>query len=250
MTETLIIAHRCAELAAYRGPADPFARAVAAGADMAEVDLRRTGDGVFIGCHGPRLVGRWIRLATYAELRERAERVGLTVLRLEEILERIPERMRINVELKGGPGAVELARLLQARLTPDQFMISSFQERNLAAIKRVNSEIEVGLIYPNWGCARERVSIRRRRTDTRADFVLAYWRFLREQLLDQAADRGLPIDVWTVNEPIAMRRYMQDPRIRGLITDRPGLAATVRADAHARIAAEVVSWPTSSSVTQ
>jgi glycerophosphoryl diester phosphodiesterase len=61
-----------------------------------------------------------------------------------------------------------------------------------------------------------------------ADAVAVHHRLARAGTLRTVARAGIPAMVWTVNDPRLIRRFVHDPRVAVLITDRPELAMNER----------------------
>jgi glycerophosphoryl diester phosphodiesterase len=52
---------------------------------------------------------------------------------------------------------------------------------------------------------------------------------VRAGILEWATERGLRSYVWTVNSDRRLRALLSDPRVEGVITDRPADAIAIRA---------------------
>jgi glycerophosphoryl diester phosphodiesterase len=115
----------------------------------------------------------------------------------DELLAALPEGVGLHLDLKEKGFERELVERAPASVvvTPD------FQE-SAEAIKRHFPHVRVSPI----------------------DFVT----------LDQAKaderrlDAGLPVWIWTVDDERLMRRFMLDPRVEAIITNRPDLALRLR----------------------
>ena len=62
-----------------------------------------------------------------------------------------------------------------------------------------------------------------------ADFVAAHQQLARIRLLRYCERKRLPVWVWTVDETDEIARFMADPRVTTLITNRPDIALRMRA---------------------
>jgi glycerophosphoryl diester phosphodiesterase len=62
-----------------------------------------------------------------------------------------------------------------------------------------------------------------------ADAVAMHHRLARAGALRTVARNGIAAMIWTVNDPVLIRRFVRDPRVDVLITDRPELALAERA---------------------
>jgi len=63
----------------------------------------------------------------------------------------------------------------------------------------------------------------------RADFVAVDYRLAGATVLRSCRRTGLPAWVWTVDDELQMTRFLADPRVTVLITNRPDLARRLQA---------------------
>jgi glycerophosphoryl diester phosphodiesterase len=188
---TLVIAHRGAWDPAPQNSLEAFERAIALGADMIELDVRRTRDGVLIVEHDP-IDG---------------QPSGPT---LAEVLELTSNRIGVDVEVKE-PGYVDQ---VVAMLDPAHHLLTSFHDAVVAEAKERVPALRTGLLVA--GSAETAFA--------RADAAAADYLVLQQSL----PDAPLPILVWTVNDAVAIERYLADPAIAGIITDRLEIALSAR----------------------
>jgi glycerophosphoryl diester phosphodiesterase len=205
--------------------------AIAAGADMVEIDVRRTLDGVWVLNHDARVAGLPVGRYTYAQLeRMRRARRGAWP-RLEDVAAHAAGRIRLDVELKeqGDEGAI--GDVLLRHLRPDEFVITSFFDDVIAAVKRAHPEIRAGLLL---GSARPtaRIQIQEifpfgRAERSGADFIVPH-ASIADVLIPRAAKHGLGVMVWTMGREAKLTKYVHDPRVEAVITDRPAEAILLR----------------------
>jgi len=55
------------------------------------------------------------------------------------------------------------------------------------------------------------------------------YRYARPAVLDRCLAAGLQIMVWTVNDDRRLTRFLADPRVAVVVTDRPEHAVALRA---------------------
>ncbi len=215
---TLVIAHRGASWDERENTLPAFERAIALGADYAELDVQMSADGELVVFHdldldrltplrGP------LRRRSYAELRE----VGVPTL--AEVVELTRRRLPLMVELKSAhlyrrQGIVERVGRL---LSPDDVVLS-FQRRALLEMRRVRRELRV-LQHVGFGA-----SIR---AAAAYAWGVGFWdpRVTQRGIL-RARALGLATTVYTVNDAERMRR-LAALGVDGLFTDRPDLARSV-----------------------
>jgi glycerophosphoryl diester phosphodiesterase len=63
-----------------------------------------------------------------------------------------------------------------------------------------------------------------------ADWVALNYRLAQMGVLRQCAAAGFPAMIWTVNADRDLRRFLKDPRVAVLITDRPADALRMRSE--------------------
>lgn len=252
----LLFAHRGGARLAPENTLEAFRLAVERWeADVLEMDVRATRDGRIVVLHdetvdrtcdgtGPVRELAWSELcemdAGYRFLDLDGEHSfrgeGVRVPLFEEVLESFPG-VRLNVDVKtpdAAPGLLEVVRRHGA------------EHRVLVAAER-EAHRRVARGYPGpWGASK--VQIRRfwllHRLPggglyaPRADAlqVPETWRGIRvvtPRFIREAHARNLPVHVWTVDDPDAMRRLLSWGA-DGIQTDRPDLLARVLCQDHGR----------------
>jgi glycerophosphoryl diester phosphodiesterase len=214
--DALIVAHRGAWGPAPQNSLDAFDAAVQLGCDAIELDVRRTVDGQLVVVHDARVRGQSVGRLAHDEVRARMQ--DGQAPSLDQVLEHVGGRITLDVELKES-GYVERAMdLIAGRLQPDQYVVTSFQDSVLAAVKRCGTEARTGLLLGRRRRMRElELTVRH----TGVDFLAPHFSLALPGLLDWAHDRGLASWVWTVNDPRLLRLLQADHRVAAVITDRP-----------------------------
>lgn len=232
-----IIGHRGAAALAPENTLAGIRRAHEAGASWVEFDVKLTADGVAILMHDDRL-GRTtdgrgrVAAKTLAEIQAldaggwfgpdfAGERVPTLAAALELC---IALGLGVNVELKPCKGReIETARVaLQTlvELWPDRLpgpLISSFDEAALAAAKGLVPSL-------SRGCLVTRVPVKwRERLETFGCRTLnASHRWIRKRHLEAARRAGVPVLVYTVNDP-ARAISLLEQGVSAVFTDRVDL---------------------------
>ena len=228
---TLVIAHRGASTAAPENTLEAFQKAIDVGADMIELDVRRTRDGRLVTFHDRALGGAPVGTLTLAEM---SARLGRTPALLHEVVELVRGRIRLDLELKED-GYVESVLDAAAPLGPENYIVTSFIDGVVSQAKRLEPALEAGLLM---GIDRPERHIRTRLSELRpvqraqacrADFIALHFTLARLGALSRAAAAGYPAIVWTVNDARGLREFLRDRRVTGVITDLPERALRVRA---------------------
>lgn len=190
---------------------------------MVELDVRSTRDRRLVAIHDARVGAVPVCALTLAELRERLEPGQAP--ELEAMIELAAGRIRLDVELKEEDRVDAVLAVLRSRLDPAQYVVTSFLESTLAAVRTLAPQTQTGvLIRPG----RRPRRLEERLTAAGISFLAPHAGLARAGLLAWAAQRGLDSYLWTVNEPRAWRTLLADPRVTALITDRPAAALEAR----------------------
>jgi glycerophosphoryl diester phosphodiesterase len=217
--ETVIVAHRGASGAAGENTLAAFEDAIRMGVDMIEFDVRRTGDGRLVVHHDPVRDGlplSGVRAAALDGAEPAPPRLG-------EVLDLARGRVRIDIELKERGCLPDVIPLLRG-FGLQHCLLTSFKDDIVTAAKVAAPALAVGLLIGRYRSASELFPARRL-TAARADVVV-----IHDRLVDTGVLRriSLPCLVWTVNEPRRLARHLADPRVAGVITDRPQAALDAR----------------------
>jgi glycerophosphoryl diester phosphodiesterase len=224
----LVVAHRGASAGAIDNSLDAFARAIDLGADMVELDVRRTADDQLIAFHNASVRGRRVGVLTRAEIG--AAKGHLPVL-LDEVLDLARGRIGLDIELKED-GYV--ARVLAAVDGVPDVVITSFLDAVVAEVKATAPDVRAGLLV---GVGRTKQVVKTRLSELSpvpraracgADLVAMHQALASLGALRRTAEAGFPVFVWTVNDETLLRRFLADPRVEAIITDVPARALSLR----------------------
>jgi glycerophosphoryl diester phosphodiesterase len=229
----LRIAHRGASGDAPEHTRPAFARAVDAGVDMIELDVQLSRDHRLVVMHDLDLARTTngqgtVRDHTLAELQRLdagswfgPQFAGEPVLSLDEVIDIVATRARLNVEVKApaadwAPLAANLIAMLRARGVLEATVISSFEMQALATVRAEASDARLGVLWQSpdldaaWAAAQE----------LRATSIHPYWMLASPQVIETAHARGLEVLTWTVND-VAVMRTLVEHGIDGIISDFP-----------------------------
>jgi glycerophosphoryl diester phosphodiesterase len=227
----MALAHRGGDGAGTENTIAAFQDAVDLGFRVMETDLQVTADGVLVVFHDDALdrvtdargpISAW----TWADLHR--VRVGgrEPIARFDEVVASFPQ-VRWNVDVKSDACVARLiARLEAPGALIDRVCVGSFDDRRLAAVRAALGDRVCTSAGPRQVRALRIASYagpgsRLLRLD--ADCVQipeihGSTRLVDGWLLAAAARAGLPVHVWTVNDPADMHRLL-DLGVDGLVTD-------------------------------
>ncbi len=238
-TNVRITAHRGASIAAPENTMAAFRAALAAGADYIELDVQRTRDQVIVVVHDGdllRLGGdpRKVQDLTAAELqtidigaRHKPPFPHEPAPTLQQVIELVRGKMKINIELKYNapdPGLAQaVVDLLRTENFEDQVVITSLDYNALLQVKSIEPKLLTGhIVTASVGNV-----IR-----SKADFLSLNAAKATVSMIRRAHAAGKKVHVWTVNTPEAMLR-MIERGVDNIITDDPELLARVIRDRNA-----------------
>ena len=224
----LVIAHRGASLRLPDNSLEAYEAAIAAGADLIELDVRTAADGSLVCVHDRAVGGTRVGELSPAEL---GERLGHRPVLLEEALELSAGRIALDVELKEPEAEPALALL--RRHAPPGLVVTSFHDALVARARVALPQARCGLLLGTdrpVPPVRTRVSelwpLRRARA-CGARTVALHHRLAELGAVGRAAAAGLEVLVWTVDDDAGLRRWLGDPRVAGVITDDPARARSI-----------------------
>ncbi len=189
--------------------------AIAIGCDAIEIDVRRTGDGQIVLVHDARVRLRTVNRLDHQQLQARMK-IGQAPL-LETVLARAAGRILVDVELKEDGYVAEVIDVVQRHLTPDQYVVTSFNHRILAQVRDHAPGARTGLLL----APRRHRDLQQRLDASGASFIAPHVTLTHTGLFSWAAARGIPLWVWTVNDHRALRAALTDTRVAAVITDEP-----------------------------
>lgn len=219
----LVVAHRGAWGEFPQNSLPALAAAIETGCEMAELDVRRTRDGRLVAVHDARVRGTQVGALDHAELAARLE-PGQAPL-LEEMIELAANRIALDIELKED-GYVQRVLPLLKDIDPGQYVITSFLDEVMTAVRGITPTARTGLLVGPGGARR----LEARLAACGSTFLAAHAGLARAGLLSWAASRGLETYVWAVNDRRALRTYLSDARVAAVITDRPAAALQIRSE--------------------
>lgn len=227
----LVVAHRGVWGSAANAPADntleAFEAAIEIGADMIELDVRRTRDGRLVAFHDARVKTVPISSLGYDALRVKgtSQRPPL----LEDVLRLTKDRIALNLEVKEAGYVGETIALVR-QFGLERCLLSSFLDEVVVEAKALAPELRTGLLVATGF----RKALTTRLPASNADCLCLHRRLADATALASATEAGISCVVWTVNTPRAMDRYLNHPAVEAMITDRPALALQRRAHLPAR----------------
>lgn len=240
----VLIAHRGASAYAPENTLSAVRRAMEMRAEMVEVDVLLSKDGIPILLHDPSLnrTSSGQGLVTDYTLQElklldagswfSSEYAGETLPTVEELLALVKGKISVNLEIKtqaltdsleGGivQKVVDLVRKHDMR---GYVIISSFDPRAIRQLKEYAPEIPGAILYNAdlYGDKHPLDIVK----DLNADAFNCSWKEIRQDWVDSLKYHKIPVNIYTVNSDSIMHQ-MLDMGVDGIFTDYPDVLLQV-----------------------
>lgn len=233
--ETIVVAHRGASGYAPENTLSAMKKAIDMNAEFSELDVQETKDGKIILLHdntlertGKKNLNIWE--VNYDELKNievgewyAEEFKGEPIPTLEEVIELVRGKMKLNIELKTNKHEKMLAeRALQVVIDNnflDQVVFTSFKFDEVRKIREINKEAKVGYIFSKMP----------KDIDVFAedvDILSVKKKLVDEEFMSKAKAAGKEVAVWTVNEPEEMKKLIA-LGVDAIITNYPDVLRKV-----------------------
>ena len=217
----LRIGHRGARAYEPENTLRSFRKAVEMGVDAVELDVRKTQDGQLVVIHdadvkrttdGKGLVSD----LTVKEIKEFTAEKGEKIPTLKEALDFLDKKVKILIELKEEGVDEKVLSLVREGGLQKNVVIVSFSEEALRKVRKLDKEVETGLIY-----VKHKNPVKAA-LDIEASYLLPLYRFTHSANVQKAHENGLKVIVWTVNKPEEVAEYAKKG-VDGIASDRPDI---------------------------
>jgi glycerophosphoryl diester phosphodiesterase len=218
-----IVAHRGASKAERENTLAAFTTAKRMGADMVELDVRRTNDGCMVVHHDPMILG----LGVISNLQRHD--LPTYVPDLNDALDAC-NGIDVNVEIKSDKGepdydpshrlTLAVIELLLARADRNQMLISSFDADVLRLVRRDAPLLRTGFLFTVTAAPSRLIQ---RCAHDGYVAIHPYAKSVTRGLVDMAHGAGLAVNTWTVDDPKRMQT-LAEWGVDAIITNVPDVA--------------------------
>ncbi|MFD2916524.1 glycerophosphodiester phosphodiesterase [Psychroserpens luteus] len=225
MQKRLKIGHRGAKNHVAENTIESIEKALEFGVDGIEIDVHKCASGELVVFHDFTLdrmtnasgeIGKY----TLKELKSFKIENRFLIPTLQEVLDVIDKKCMLNIELKGKDTAAETCKIVSHYIenkgwTNDPFLISSFQEKQLEEVFKINKNLRLGVLTKaNVADAMEF-----------AKTINAYalhpnYTLLSKDNVKLAQKEGYKVMTWTVNDDESIKR-MTSYGVDAIISDNP-----------------------------
>jgi glycerophosphoryl diester phosphodiesterase len=190
---------------------ESFERALEAGVNAIELDVRQSGDGQLVVVHGAVVGEHAVQSTPYETFRHAPD--GHEVPLLEDVLKKFGKKTFLDIELKHTGFEAEAVKLIEKYTKPEKTMVSAFDTESLDKVHELLPDLQLGFIY-------NRTQDEEQRHNCAVDVVIPQFRLASRELIEEVHEEGLQVWAWTVNEEAEIERLL-NLGVDGLITDHP-----------------------------
>jgi glycerophosphoryl diester phosphodiesterase len=225
-TTTAVIAHRGASAVRRENTVEAFAEARRLGADMVELDVRRTRDDVLVIHHDASLPG----MGPIVGLRHDA--LPPWVPTLDQAIDACAG-MGVNIEVKSSPldpdfdedrwVAARVAERVGERAWRDRVLVSSFDLVSVDRVRAIDAAIPTALLTLPGIDTRETAAVA---LEHGHRVLHPHDLAVTPELVEHLHDRGMAVNVWTVDDPERMWSLIE-MGVDGICTNVPDVLVRV-----------------------
>lgn len=190
-----------------------FKKAIKLGVDMIELDVYVCASGELVVIHDDEVDrttnGRGLVVKkTLKELRKLNAGQGQKIPTLIQVLNLVNKKVQINIELKGLGTAAPTAALIEKRVVKknwsyDDFLVSSFNHRELALFAKILPQVRLGVLISRL---RKRPGVAYYQKKFRPWSINLPAKSVSKKLVAKIHDLGSRALVWTVDKPRAIKK--------------------------------------------
>ena len=231
----LISAHRGGSENAPAATYEAYTDALTSGAEFAEFDIRKIGDGSLVVYHDAHTPDQ--KLLSSLGYSELCAAAGYEVPLVERVVKQMAGQLRGHLDLKE-TGYEEEVITLARQYLDNEFIATSLEDVSLHTIKQAFPEVRTALSlgrdinefsrFAALAIRYHEFFPRRRIARIKADGIAVHQRIARLRGLTVAEQLDIFAMVWTVDDEDLLQRFLLDRRVLVLITNRPRRAVELR----------------------
>ena len=208
----LIGGHRGSPKKKRENTIESFEEAIKCGADFIEFDIRTTSDGILVIHHDASAEGIEIASLSYSSLNSASYKIPT----LLETLKLCKGRIMLDAEIKEPEITETAVREILEFYDPEEFVVTSFYDEAVKTVKQNFPGVMAGLLFDKD----TDMDIGKRVDALNPDLLLPHYTIF-DQYRELYKNSGLRTILWTVNDEKDIRKFKNDSRVLGIISDYP-----------------------------
>ena len=223
----MVVGHRGAMGHALENTIESVKKAIKLNVDGIEIDVFKSKTGELVVYHDPFLSrlsnsNAFIEQISLDSIKKVELKGGLSIPTLNEVIDIIPEKIFLNIELKGSNTAFETNKVIieylkEFNLPPSKFIISSFRWDELKKFRNLNKDIPIAILVDSLHKIDNAIKLAK---EINAVALNPNNKFITRKIVKKIQSNNIKVFPYTINSPKNIKR-MKSMGVDAIITDYP-----------------------------
>jgi len=202
-------------------------KAIQLNVDGIEIDVFKSKTGELVVYHDPFLSrlsnsNAFIEQISLDSIKKVELKGGLSIPTLKEVIDIIPEKIFLNIELKGSNTAFKTNKVIieylkDFNLPPSKFIISSFRWDELKKFRDLNKDIPIAILVDSLYKIDNAIKLAK---EINAIALNPNNKFITKKIVNKIQSNNIKVFPYTINSPKNIKR-MKLMGVDAIITDYP-----------------------------
>ena len=202
-------------------------KAIQLNVDGIEIDVFKSKTGELVVYHDPFLSrlsnsNAFIEQISLDSIKKVELKGGLSIPTLKEVIDIIPEKIFLNIELKGSNTAFKTNKVIieylkKFNLPPSKFIISSFRWDELKKFRDLNKDIPIAILVDSLYKIDNAIKLAK---EINAIALNPNNKFITKKIVNKIQSNNIKVFPYTINSPKNIKR-MKLMGVDAIITDYP-----------------------------
>ena len=225
--DVIVVGHRGAMGHALENTIESVKKAIKLNVDGIEIDVFKSKTGELVVYHDPFLSrlsnsNAFIEQISLDSIKKVELKGGLSIPTLNEVINIIPEKIFLNIELKGSNTAFETNKVIieylkEFNLPPSKFIISSFRWDELKKFRDLNKDIPIAILVDSLYKIDNAIKLAK---EINAIALNPNNEFITKKIVKKIQSNNIKVFPYTINSPKNIKR-MKLMGVDAIITDYP-----------------------------
>jgi len=225
--DVIVVGHRGAMGHALENTVESVQKAIELNVDGIEIDVFKSKTGELVVYHDPFLSrlsnsNAFIEQISLDSIKKVELKGGLSIPTLNEVINIIPEKIFLNIELKGSNTAFETNKVIieylkEFNLPPSKFIISSFRWDELKKFRDLNKDIPIAILVDSLYKIDNAIKLAK---EINAIALNPNNKFITKKIVKKIQSNNIKVFPYTINSPKNIKR-MKLMGVDAIITDYP-----------------------------
>ena len=225
--DLIVVGHRGAMGHALENTIESVKKAIQLNVDGIEIDVFKSKTGELVVYHDPFLSrlsnsNAFIEQISLDSIKNVELNGGLSIPTLKEVIDVVPEKIFLNIELKGSNTAFKTNKVIieylkDFNLPPSKFIISSFRWDELKKFRDLNKDIPIAILVDSLYKIDNAIELAQ---EIKAIALNPDNKFITKKIVNKIQSNNIKVFPYTINSPKNIKR-MKLMGVDAIITDYP-----------------------------